>query len=159
MFQKTLFVFTLLFFSSHFLKADNVPLITCDSAVSIAHSPADSNKTIVINFWATWCVPCVEELPYFIQADTTVTDSTFQFYFISMDRTKDASKVEKFLKKMPLPGENFILDCSNINNFINDVDIKWQGGIPLTIVISPEGRFIHEGSFANFKQLWQFIRQ
>jgi thiol-disulfide isomerase/thioredoxin len=152
-----LFIFSLLFNSS---QAQNVTILSSDSVLNLTKLKVDSNSntTYIINFWATWCKPCVEELPYFKQIDTTLKDSNYHFIFISFDQVKSLKSVQKFVKMMELPGEHGLIEVENMNKFINSVSEDWSGGIPLTIVINKDGVKFHEAAFDNYKSLWRFIR-
>lgn len=133
--------------------------ISADSAISLSHLvPKDSNQVIIINFWATWCPPCVEEIPLFNEVNARMNDSNYVFYYISMDPAASLRKADKFVQKQGLKGTHFMLERTNLNNFINKVDENWQGSIPYTIVINHRERKVHEGAFDNYLQLWHFIR-
>lgn len=153
-----LFIFSLLFNNT---QAQNISIIDSDSVLNLTKLKVDSNSntTYIINFWATWCKPCVEELPYFQKAELTLNDSNYHFIFISFDPVKSSKSVSKFIKNMQLPGEHAIIEVENMNKFINDVNEDWSGGIPLTIVINQAGTKFHEAAFDSYKSLWRFIRE
>jgi thiol-disulfide isomerase/thioredoxin len=151
-----LLIFNLLFTN---IQAQNVTIISSDSVLNLTKMKVDSNSTYIINFWATWCKPCVEELPYFKQIDTTLNDSNYHFVFISFDQVRSIKSVSKFVKMMELPGEHGLIEVENMNKFINSVSEDWSGGIPLTIVINKDGTKFHEAAFDTYKSLWRFIRE
>lgn len=138
-------------------NAQNVQIITQDSLIKLVNNKPDSG-VIVINLWATWCKPCVEELPFFKKADSMLKDDNYQFIFVSLDKPTQIKIVSKFIYNQKIPGVHHLAKISNINQMIDAVDKNWQGSIPLTIVLTKDDRKIHEGSFDSFKDLWNFIR-
>lgn len=139
-------------------NAQTLKVVSPDSVVKMLNTLPDSG-TVVINFWATWCRPCVEELPYFIKADTMLKGENTTFIFVSFDMANRVETVNKFINKQKMPGSHFLVNVTNeMNEFIEKVDPKWEGSIPYTIVLTHEGRKNHEGSFESFRELWGFIR-
>ncbi|MEM9824369.1 MAG: TlpA disulfide reductase family protein [Bacteroidota bacterium] len=113
-----------------------------------------SDTTYVINFWATWCKPCVEELPYFVELHEKYKTDKFKLIFVSLDFPKQIEKkLIPFLEKHQLPGEMMVLDDPDSNTWINAVDPQWSGAIPATVVYNAQKRSFHEQSFENFGEL------
>ncbi|MDO8998836.1 MAG: TlpA disulfide reductase family protein [Bacteroidota bacterium] len=89
------------------------------------------DTTYVINFWATWCKPCVAELPSF---DSLSKVSNAKIILVSLDFKEDIEKkVNPFLQKKNIKLECVLLDEINGNDFINKVDPTWTGAIPATL--------------------------
>ncbi len=92
------------------------------------------NKLYVINFWATWCAPCVAELPSFQKVSGDYDKSRVRFIFISLDFP---SQIEKqlipFLKKNKIDQEVAVMMETDANLWIDKVDPSWQGNIPSTL--------------------------
>jgi thiol-disulfide isomerase/thioredoxin len=90
------------------------------------------DTTYVINFWATWCKPCVAELPSF---DSLSKISNVKILLVSLDFKEDIQKkVNPFLVKNNIKMECVILDEINGNDFIDKVDKSWSGAIPATLI-------------------------
>lgn len=95
-----------------------------------------TNDTIyVVNFWATWCVPCVQELPQLDSFALEHKNKKVKVLLVSLDFKEDLEKkVEPFLKKHNYSMECVLLDEVNGNDFINKVNEKWSGSIPATLI-------------------------
>ncbi len=117
-----------------------------------------SDTTYVINFWATWCKPCVAELPYFLELHETYKDQKYKFIFVSLDFPKQIEKkLMPFLEKNPLPGEVIVLDDSDSNTWIPAVDPEWSGAIPATMVYNGDRKIFAEKSFHDFTELSDWV--
>ncbi|MGZ5283531.1 MAG: TlpA disulfide reductase family protein [Bacteroidia bacterium] len=96
---------------------------------------AKSDTLYVINFWATWCAPCVKELPYFEEAKNEVAGKKVRILLVNLDFKKEfESRVVPFVEKKKLQNEVWFLDESNPNSFIDKVSTAWSGAIPFTLM-------------------------
>lgn len=123
------------FLISGFLLSGSVPLIKIDS---VNTRLKNGNDTIyIVNFWATWCAPCVAELPYFEQIDSVYRDKKVKVILLSTDFKKDIdTRVTPFVEKKKLHSEVYFLDELYDNEWIPKVDSMWQGNIPATKIYS-----------------------
>jgi thiol-disulfide isomerase/thioredoxin len=86
-----------------------------------------------VNFWATWCKPCIQELPAFDSLSTMVKNKKVKILLVSLDFSEDLnSKVNPFLIKNKIRTECVLLDEVNGNDFINKISPSWSGAIPAT---------------------------
>ncbi len=114
----------------HMLKSVNF-----DELKTIIHK--NDNKLYVVNFWATWCKPCVEELPGFMEVNKNYSkDPRFKMVLVSLDLASEMdTKVKAFLLKNNIDVDVYILDDNKrMNEWIPAVDAKWTGAIPATIL-------------------------
>lgn len=108
----------------------------------------DNDTTYVVNFWATWCVPCVEELPSFEKLNATYKDKKVKVLLVSIDFPKMAeSKLLPFIKKNNLKSDVVLLNDPDANSWINKVDSTWSGAIPATLIYKKDKRNFYEKSF------------
>ena len=107
------------------------------------------NDTVyVVNFWATWCSPCVAELPYFEKANEMYKDKKVKMLLVSLDfpRHKE-SRLLPFIEKNKLKSEVVLLNDPDANAWIDKVDPNWSGAIPFTLIYSKDKRKGYEQSF------------
>ncbi len=107
------------------------------------------NDTLyVVNFWATWCEPCVKELPAFQQEDKKYAKRKVKFIFVSMNSPKELGKVQNFTDNQKLEGTLLLLNGGNPNDWIDKVDSSWSGSIPATAMYkSGKKVYFREGDF------------
>ncbi len=95
------------------------------------------DKTYVINFWATWCAPCVKELPYFEEVNKQSKDNNTEVILVSLDfPSQIESKLKPYLKKNKIKSKVILLDDSKINTWVPKVSEQWDGGIPATLIVN-----------------------
>jgi thiol-disulfide isomerase/thioredoxin len=117
---------------------------------------SDENTTYVVNFWATWCAPCVQELPYFEQLNSE--NSKVKIVLVSLDfKDQYESKLLPFLKKKSIKSDVVMLTDKDYNTWLPKVDIDWSGSIPATLIINKEGNVFAERVFSNYEELNQYI--
>lgn len=109
------------------------------------------NDTVyVINFWATWCVPCVKELPHFEKLNQKYKDGRFKMLLVSLDFPKMAeSRVIPFIKNKKLQAEVVLLNDPDANSWIEKVAQEWSGAIPATVIYRNGRRKFYEQSFTE----------
>ena len=116
-----------------------------------------NDTTYVINFWATWCKPCVQELPAF---DSLVTHSKIgstKIILVSLDFKEDiVTKVNPFLQKNNIKCHVVLLDEINGNDYINKISEIWSGAIPATLFKNKRNTNFIE-SKVNFNELQKNI--
>lgn len=96
-----------------------------------------NDTTYVVNFWATWCAPCVKELPHFDQLTTTYAKQKVKVLLVSMDYASQLDKkVKPFVAKRGLRSEVVLLNEPDPNSWMDKVDTKWTGAIPFTILVN-----------------------
>ena len=95
-----------------------------------------SDHIKVINFWATWCAPCVKEIPLFEKLGRERPDVKVTLVSLDLDLDPNPEKVYRFIARKKLESEVVILDEKDPNSYINQIDKNWSGAIPATIIIN-----------------------
>lgn len=101
----------------------------------------------VVNFWATWCAPCVKELPYFEAVNAEYVDKNVKVLLVSLDF--NLKKLNAFLAKNELNSEKVLLDDPDQNAWIPKVSPDWSGAIPATVIYGKGKRKFYEKSFTK----------
>ena len=148
------FLFTVSIFSA---SAQNASVIKLKEFQELLNRKTDT--TYVINFWATWCAPCVAELPDFLKAEAELKDKKVKFYFINLNFKKEfESLVLPFLKKKEMKSTVYLLNEPDYNSWIDKVSPSWSGAIPATLIISkPDSNVFTEGSY-TYEMLTEVLK-
>lgn len=107
-----------------------------------------SDTTYVINFWATWCSPCVKELPHFDSIAKISYPFPVKVLLVSLDDAdKNMMKVREVLKRKKVEAEVVIFDNPNANSWIDSISTAWSGAIPATLIYNRHKRNFYEKAF------------
>lgn len=126
----------------------SVPVSDFAAFEPLLHATGDT--VYVINFWATWCAPCVKELPYFEEARKSFRGKPVRFILVSLDfRKQIESRLLPFLKKNDIGSEVLVLHDPDADAWIDRVDPSWEGALPATLVYRGTRRTFHEDTFTR----------
>lgn len=118
----------------------------------------DDGKIYVVNFWATWCKPCVQELPYFEKLHRSSEEDNIEVILVTLDFGKDLEKrVLPFLKKGGYTSKVVLLDDGKPNKWIDRVDPSWSGAIPATVFYQGNKKVFMEQEFHSLEELQKVI--
>ena len=113
----------------------------------------NDGKTYVINFWATWCAPCVKELPAFEKLNSVYAAKGVAVLLVSLDFPKQINKrVIPFIAKKKLQSKVVLLDNGKDDSWFKSIDSSWSGAIPATLIYNKNKRNFYEQSF-DFESL------
>lgn len=121
----------------------NLPKVTQINELSIKNVLKPNGKPLLVNFWATWCVPCIEEFPDLVKLDTEYKGKV-DFITISLDYLSEINRgVPKFLLDMKAEMPAYLLKTADENAVITSITKDWQGGLPFTILYNEKGEIAY----------------
>jgi thiol-disulfide isomerase/thioredoxin len=108
----------------------------------------NTKKLRLINLWATWCVPCVEEFPELVTLNRMYRDRGFELVSISTDDSSARPKALKFLEKQQSSSPNYIYTGDDKYKLMEAIDPRWQGALPYSLLVEPDGKIVyaHQGA-------------
>ena len=161
--KKTLLIFSILLIISSCKKEGsktNVVKTTDDNWQEIAtvktvnynelipYLEKNDDTTYIVNFWATWCAPCVKELPYFEKIKQEYASKNVEVLLVSLDFPKQVEKkLIPFINKKQLQSEVVLLNDIDENVWIKAIDSTWSGALPATLIYNKNTRKFYEQSF------------
>jgi thiol-disulfide isomerase/thioredoxin len=135
----------------------SVQVLNYDQLKPLLHNGSDT--TYVVNFWATWCAPCVQELPFFLELDSMYRDQPFKLILVSLDFKKDyLRKLEPFVREKKIAQYVVVLEDNRANYWIDDIDPSWSGAIPATLVYRADRRAFFERTFHHVNELSTIVK-
>ena len=115
--------------------AQKIGLLTADQLNQRLSQGRDT--VFVVNFWATWCPPCIKELPNFEKLHKTFSNQPLKVLLVSLDfKSKLESDLKPFVKRMKISSETFLMNEKDQQSFIDKVDKSWSGNIPATLIVN-----------------------
>jgi thiol-disulfide isomerase/thioredoxin len=113
----------------------------------------ENDTTYIVNFWATWCRPCIKELPAFEKLNSQYRSKKVKVLLVSLDFPDNIeSRVIPFMVKNKIESQVVLLDDSDANSWIPKISETWSGAIPATLIYNKRERKFYEQSF-SFEEL------
>ena len=119
----------------------------------------NDDKTYVINFWATWCAPCIKELPHFEKLNQNYNGKNVEVVLVSLDFPRQyEKKLKPYIKEKHIKSRVVALDDPDMNSWIPKVNKDWTGAIPATLIYNKNKREFYERTF-NYEELVTELKQ
>lgn len=106
----------------------------------------NSTKLRLINIWATWCAPCVIELPDLIKLQRMYGNRDFEFVTLSADQPDKKDEALKLLQAKHAPVQNYIYSNDDRYRLIEQIDPEWNGSLPYSLLIEPGGKIVYKNN-------------
>lgn len=103
----------------------------------------DTKKLRLVNVWATWCAPCIEELPEFVTINRMYRGRKFEMITVSADDAEKIDAAERLLSRTNVSCRNVLFDSGNRDELFETLDPEWEGGLPYTMLIAPGGKVVY----------------
>lgn len=127
------------FLIAPFQPGSKVVTVKLDALESRFRSGGDT--TFVVNLWATWCKPCVAELPWFENLHRRPDSlAPIRVVLVSLDAPSELSSVQRFVHRKGVTAEVVVLDEGKPHTWINRIDTTWSGAIPATFIVRRGGQ-------------------
>lgn len=150
------YIFVVIFNPFSNLKGQQISTYSYADLDPLLHRVNDT--VYLVNFWATWCVPCVKELPSIEKLADKYKNTNLKVLLVSLDMPKEVnSRLKPFILKHQIKSEVILLDDPDFNSWIDRVNKDWSGAIPASLIYSKEMRTFYEKSF-DFEELEQIVK-
>jgi thiol-disulfide isomerase/thioredoxin len=149
----------LLCFFLFFSRLDGQSPVEIGKEELVALSALDNDTTYVVNFWATWCSPCIKEIGYFEELHRKPVDPALKVILISLDFPNTIDRrVVPFLKEKNITADVYLVTDLDYNAWIERIDPDWSGAIPATLIYNREKRLFLEKELSK-DELFEYVTQ
>lgn len=150
-------IFIILFLLTAILPGQSIEIFETFGEYE-AHLTPDKDKTYVVNYWATWCGPCVKEMKYFEQLHETYKNSGVEVVLVSIDfKNQYEKRLVPFVKNRNLHSRVIHMRDPKTNDWIDKVDPSWSGALPATQIIRGDRKVFMERNFEDFASLEEVV--
>lgn len=123
-------------------KPVNVELVTAPQLTTLIRN-RNTDKLLLVNFWATWCTPCLAEFPAIEKMVRMYGDRQVQIVTVSINSPDEKQLVRGFLQKQHAYNRNLLFDSNDAAEAVTAVGSGWKGGVPLTLLIGMDGKVLY----------------
>ncbi|MBK8557264.1 MAG: TlpA family protein disulfide reductase [Lewinellaceae bacterium] len=145
------------------VEAQKADFAVYDSFAQLeARISSERAPVLVVNFWATWCKPCVEELPYFEALQRKYKSRKVKVILVSLDfKSQQDKRLRPFLEERKMISEVVLLADQDADEWIPRINENWDGAIPVTLVFNrrKHKKGFHKDQFDNYCDLECYIKQ
>ena len=126
------------------IEAEPIPLekIGADGLKALRQNA--TGKTLLVNFWATWCAPCTAEFPELQKIYRMYRKRPFDLVTVSINYPDEEAGVRKFLEGQHASSRNLLSATMDPYELMGAFDPDWSGGVPYSMVIAPGGQVLYK---------------
>ena len=136
-------------------ESNTVPQLSFEEFEPLLHKQNDT--VYVINFWATWCKPCIKELPDFEELNKNYANQKVKVYLVSLDFPKKHEELLlPFITKNNIKSQVIHLTDTDANSWIDKVSLLWSGSIPATVIYKGNSAEFYETTL-TYKELKNIV--
>lgn len=155
--QKKAYIITILLFAGGLIRAQNFTAVPFSSFEKFLDTKNDT--LYVVNFWATWCKPCIEEMPYFEQINNEKGTDKLRVILVSVDtETRWKSSLEPFISNKNVISEVWSFYNDKPVDWIDRISPQWNGSIPATLFLYNGQKTFYEKEF-TYDELHNILQQ
>jgi peroxiredoxin len=125
------------------LNAEPVTLEAADESELKKLRANPSGKYLLVNFWATWCGPCVHELPDLVDTYRMYRARDFELVTVSANMPDEKNEALKLLQRVHASTPNLLFASQDTEALQKAFDPKWESGVPYTVLLSPAGEVLY----------------
>jgi peroxiredoxin len=128
------------------IEREKVDVKTVTPAELTALRKNPTGKTLLVNFWATWCGPCTAEFPELQATFRMYRKRPFDLVTVSTNYPDEEKGVRKFLEGQRASTRNLLFGTMEPYDSMKDFDPEWDGSVPYTVLIGPDGKVLYKES-------------
>jgi len=125
---------------------ERVELSSIDEAGVAKLAKNETDKLLLINVWATWCGPCVAEMPDLTTINRMYRGRNFQMVTLNIDEPEEKGAALKVLKEKHVAATNYISAVATRDKLAEALDKDWGGPISYTLLVAPGGKIVYRKS-------------
>ena len=125
---------------------EKVEMKPLDEAGARRLAKNETDKLLLINVWATWCGPCVAEMPEFVTMHRMYRGRKFELVTISLDEPEEKEAALQVLREQHVSATNYLSAASTRDKLAEALDANWEGPIPYTLLVAPGGKILYRHS-------------
>jgi peroxiredoxin len=126
------------------IEKEPIPLVKAGADEMRALREGQNGKTVLINFWATWCGPCTEEFPELQKTWRMYRKRPFELVTVSINYPDEEKGVRHFLDSQHASTRNLLFSSMDPYEEMHAFDPDWSAGVPYTVLIGPDGRVLYK---------------